>query len=134
MGRMEDIEEIRQLSYKYFLGWDVGDVEVMVNVFTKDGINDQSINGSFALRGHDALREHFNEWRPSMTHSFHMVGNHIIEFDDDDHAHGTNTQDGIAVMNDGQKLTGKHYFSDEYVRTPEGWRISKRVALELVPE
>jgi SnoaL-like domain len=134
MARIDDIEEIRQLSYKYFWGWDADEVEVMINVFTEDGVNDQTRNGSFIVKGHDELRKHFNEWRPAMAHVFHMVGNHIIEFDDDDHAHGTNCQDGIAVMKDGSRLSGKHYFSDEYVRTPKGWRISKRVALELLPE
>lgn len=53
---------------------------------------------------------------------------------DDDHAHGTNVQDGVAVLHDGSHLAGKHFFEDEYVRTENGWRIAKRVAFGLIPD
>lgn len=134
MSKIDDIEAIRRLTYQHFWGWDVGDVDAAIDVFTTDAVNDQTEIGSFVLRGQEELRAHFNEWRPLMTHSFHMVGNHIIDFDDEDHAHGINCQDGVAVMAaDGAHLAGKHYFEDTYVRTSDGWRIATRRAFGLMP-
>lgn len=131
--RADDIEDIRQLTYKYFWGWDVDDVDAATEVFTADGFNDETALGASKIQGHAALRAHFAKLRPTITHSFHMVGNHIIEFDDDDHAHGTNCFDGVAVLRDGTQVSGKHAFVDTYVRTESGWRISTRTARTLTP-
>ncbi|WP_051183140.1 nuclear transport factor 2 family protein [Nocardia vinacea] len=133
MARADDIEEIRQLTYKYFWGWDVDDIDAATEVFTPDGVNDESRLGSYVVRGHAELRANFAKYRPMMTHSFHLVGNHIIEFDDDDHAHGTNYFDGVAVLQDGSEIGGKHYFADTYVRTAAGWRIATRIVHPLMP-
>lgn len=133
MTRADDLEDIRQLTYKYFWGWDVGDVDAATEVFTPDGVNDETNLGSYLVRGHAELRANFLKMRPSLSHSFHMVGNHIIEFDDADHAHGSNYFDGVAVLTDGTQLFGKHAFVDTYVRTDEGWRIATRSVRLLTP-
>lgn len=134
MSRADDVEEIRQLTHKYFFAWDIDDIDMATNVFTEDGVNDESSLGvPYVVRGHAQLRSNYEEIRPTMTHSFHMVGGHIIDFDDDDHAHGTNVFDGVAILVGGQEVSGKHYFADTYVRTPEGWRIATRKAHTLMP-
>ena len=133
MTRADDIEDIRQLTYKYFWGWDIDDVDVATEVFTVDGTHDETALGSYKVRGHDELRANFAKYRPTMTHSFHMVGNHIIELDDTDHAHGTSYFDGVAVLRDGTEVSGKHAFVDTYVRTDAGWRIATRTVRTLTP-
>lgn len=134
MSRADDIEAIRRLTHVFFWGWDTGDVDAATNVFTQDGINDESRVGSYVVRGHVALRQNFEALQPSFTHAFHVVGNHIIDFDDEDHAHGTSSFDGSGVLVDGRVARARHYFFDTYVRQADGWRIKTRTAHPLTPD
>ncbi len=81
--RLESIDEIRQLVSKYSLSLDMRDLDAHVNLFAED------IRVSRELTG----RAHLKRWlddtlRLQFTGTSHHIGNHIIEFDDPDHAHG----------------------------------------------
>lgn len=81
--RLESIDEIRQLVSKYSLSLDMRDLNAHVNLFAED------IRVSRELTG----RAHLKRWlddtlRLQFTGTSHHIGNHIIEFDDPDHAHG----------------------------------------------
>ena len=83
IDRLESIEEIRQLVSKYSLSLDMRDLDAHVNLFAED------IRVSREATG----RAHLKQWlddtlRLQFTGTSHHVGNHIIEFDDPDHAHG----------------------------------------------
>ncbi|MGW1899517.1 nuclear transport factor 2 family protein [Streptomyces hirsutus] len=82
IGRLESIEDIRQLVSRYALALDSRDIPTLVSLFVED------------VRTHDGRvgREALAEWfdpvlRPFGT-TFHLVGNHIIDFTDEDHATG----------------------------------------------
>lgn len=83
IDRLESLEEIRQLVSKYSLSLDMRDLDAHVNLFAEDIRVSQELTGRAALKGwlDDTLRLQF-------TGTSHHVGNHIIEFDDPDHAHG----------------------------------------------
>lgn len=84
LDRLESLEEIRQLAAKYSLSLDMRDLDAHVNLFAPD------IRISRELFG----RAHMKAWldetlRDQFTGTSHHIGNHIIEFDDADHAYGT---------------------------------------------
>ena len=83
LDRLESIEEIRQLVAKYALSLDMRDLDAHVNLFAPDiRVNRDTVGRSHLKRWlDDTLRLQF-------TGTAHHTGNHIIEFDDADHAHG----------------------------------------------
>ncbi len=83
LDRLESIDEIRQLVAKYALSLDMRDLDAHVNLFAED------IRVSRELTG----RKHLKRWlddtlRLQFTGTSHQTGNHIIEFDDANNAHG----------------------------------------------
>ena len=83
LDRLESIEEIRQLVAKYSLSLDMRDLDAHVNLFAPD------IQVSRSKVG----RNHLKRWlddtlRLQFTGTSHHTGNHIIEFDNEDNAHG----------------------------------------------
>ena len=83
IDRLESLDEIRQLAAKYSLSLDMRDLDAHVNLFAPD------IRVSRDKIG----RRHLKRWlddtlRQQFTGTSHHIGNHIIEFNDFDHAHG----------------------------------------------
>ena len=83
IDRLESIDEIRQLVSKYSLSLDMRDLDAHVNLFAEDIRVSRETTGRAALKHwlDDTLRLQF-------TGTSHHVGNHVIEFDGPDHAHG----------------------------------------------
>jgi ketosteroid isomerase-like protein len=80
--RLEAIEEIRQLVARYALALDQRDVRAMVELFVDD------VQTGDGRVGREALAEWFDPiLRPYAT-TFHLIGNHVIDFDDEEHASG----------------------------------------------
>jgi hypothetical protein len=80
--RLEADRQIRQLVSRYALALDSRDVAALVTLFVPDV---QVGNGE---SGHEALARWFDPiLRPYRT-TFHLVGNHVIDLQDDDHATG----------------------------------------------
>ncbi len=80
--RLEADRQIRQLVSRYALALDSRDVAALVALFVPDV---QVGNGE---SGREALARWFDPiLRPYRT-TFHIVGNHVIDLDDDDHATG----------------------------------------------
>ncbi len=126
IDRLESLEEIRQLPAKYSLSLDMRDLDAHVNLFAPDIRVSREKTG----RGHlkrwldDTLRQQF-------TGTSHHIGNHIIEFDDVDHAHGvvyskneheTPRQDGGADWIIMQML-----YWDNYERMEGRWYFRRRL-------
>lgn len=83
LDRLEALDAIRQLAAKYSLSLDMRDLDAHVNLFAAD------IRISRELSG----RAHMKAWlddtlRLQFTGTSHHIGNHIIEFDSPDEAHG----------------------------------------------
>ena len=83
VDRLESLDEIRQLAAKYSLSLDMRDLDAHVNLFAPDiRVSRDQVGRSHLKRWlDDTLRQQF-------TGTSHHIGNHIIEFDDPDHAHG----------------------------------------------
>jgi SnoaL-like domain len=82
VARLEAVEEIRQLVARYALALDGRDVATLVSLFVPD------VEVHDGRSGREALAQWFDPvLRPYRT-TFHLIGNHVIDFDDDDHATG----------------------------------------------
>jgi len=82
MNRLVARDEIRQLAYRYALATDSRDLDTLVSLFVEDV---QVGRDSF---GREALRSSFDEQLRSVGITILFVGNHLIDFDDEDHARG----------------------------------------------
>src|SRR6185503_13560051 len=80
--RLEALEQIRQLPARYALALDMRDLDALAGLFPEDIEVGKS-------RGREALRAWFDRTlRVQFTGTAHHVGNHVIEFEDLDHARG----------------------------------------------
>ena len=75
-------EQIRQLAQRYGVCVDAKDLEGLAQLFADD-----VDNGKWG-HGRHAVQTYYDHVLRGFHCSMHMVGNHVIDFDDDDHAHG----------------------------------------------
>jgi len=125
IDRLESLDEIRQLVAKYSLSLDMRDLDAHVNLFAPD------IRVSRELTG----REHLKAWlddtlRLQFTGTSHHTGNHIIEFDDADHAHGLlySKNEHETPSDDGDEwVIMQMVYWDDYERMDGVWYFRRRL-------
>ena len=121
VDRLESLEAIRQLVSKYSLSLDMRDLDAHVNLFAEDIRVSKNTSGREALKRwlDDTLRFQF-------TGTSHHIGNHIIEFDDPDRAHG-------VVYSKNEHETGREWvlmqmlYWDDYERIDGVWYFRRRL-------
>ncbi|ABQ69639.1 nuclear transport factor 2 family protein [Rhizorhabdus wittichii] len=124
IARLEAESEIRKLKARYLNACDAKDVEAIRACFTPDADLDYRPVGKF---GPDGLIEAFTRIAvESPIVDVHQIHNGEIEIVDADRATarwslGFSTYD---PRTGGFRLIGSFYY-DEYVRTADGWRVSK---------
>jgi hypothetical protein len=79
---MESLAAIQQLPFRYGVAIDSRDLDALVALFVP------TVRVGKDLHGRDALRDWFDQILREMRVSVHFVGNHVIDFDDADHARG----------------------------------------------
>src|SRR2546429_5769011 len=82
LDRLESLAEIRQLPYRYALAVDSRDMDALVALFVPD------VRVGRDRQGRPALKEWFTEALSRPRTSIHFIGNHVIDFDGPDEAHG----------------------------------------------
>jgi hypothetical protein len=138
IDRLESLDQIRQLAARYGLALDMRDLDSLVGLFPED------IKVGRESRGRVALRAWFDQTlRTQFTGTAHHVGNHVIEFEDADHARGvvyssneheTATQWVIMQMmyvDDYEQIAGRWYFRR---RLPLYWYATDLNAPPLGPD
>lgn len=121
IDRLESLDEIRQLPAKYSLSLDMRDMDAHVNLFAQD----------IRVSREKVGRAHLKQWlddtlRLQFTGTSHHIGNHIIEFDDADHAHG-------VVYSKNEHETGDEWvimqmlYWDNYERINGRWYFRRRL-------
>jgi hypothetical protein len=120
--RLESIEQIRQLPARYALALDMRDLDALAGLFPEDVEVGKS-------RGREALRAWFDTTlRVQFAGTAHHVGNHVIEFEDADHARG-------VVYSKNEHETGTEWvimqmmYVDDYERTAGRWFFRRRLPL-----
>jgi len=123
LNRLESTEAIRQLVAKYCLALDMRDLDALCGLFPED------VRVSRQETGRRALKIWFDQTlREQFTGTAHVTGNHIIEFDDCDHARGLvysrneHETEGVWVI-----MTMMYW--DRYERLDDQWLFRRRLPL-----
>lgn len=124
---------IIRATHRYARGLDRFDPEEALAAFTADAVWDATAVGLERFEGHQEIRHFFERDAQAIASQFHIITNHLIEFDSDDRAHGTN-----YVFSEGQTRSGARFKAaaineDTYLATPDGWRIASRIISPLTP-
>ena len=126
IDRLESLDEIRQLAAKYSLSLDMRDLDAHVNLFAPD------IRVSRDKIG----RSHLKQWlddtlRQQFTGTSHHIGNHIIEFNDFDHADGVvySKNEHETPRDDGEIdwVIMQMLYWDSYERIDGRWYFRRRL-------
>jgi uncharacterized protein (TIGR02246 family) len=123
IDRLESIDEIRQMVAKYSLALDMRDMNAMAGLFAED------VRVGKGQSGREALRAWLDQtMRQQFTGTSHHIGNHIIEFDDPDHAHGI-----VYSKNEHETPTDwvimQMMYVDDYERIGGRWYFRRRLPL-----
>jgi len=119
LARLLARDEIRQLAHRYAVAIDARDLDALVALFVED------VRVGREASGRDALRRDFDAQLRAIGVSILFVGNHVIDFDDDDHAHGivycaAQIQDGPRWIRQAIR------YDDSYERRAAGWLFVRR--------
>jgi len=122
IDRLESLEQIRQLPARYALALDMRDLDALVGLFPEDVEVGRS-------RGREALRAWFDQTlRVQFTGTAHHIGNHVIEFEDSDHARGV-----VYSKNEHETATEwvimQMMYIDDYERRAGRWYFRRRLPL-----
>jgi 3-phenylpropionate/cinnamic acid dioxygenase small subunit len=112
----EDHVQITQLLAQYCLILDHDDVDAWVALFTPDATYE--VYGR-AFEGHDGLRRMMT----GAPGGLHLGGPPVIRMLDRDRAE---TQQNLLFIDRNDGATRSAVYTDELVRTADGWRIAKR--------
>lgn len=121
--RLESLDAIRQLVAKYCLALDMRDLDGLCGLFPED------VRVSRTQRGRRALKVWFDQTlREQFTGTAHVTGNHIIDFEEPNHARG-------LVYSRNEHETGDEWiimtmmYWDRYERIEGTWLIRRRLPL-----
>ena len=121
LDRMESLADIRQLPYRYALALDSRNMDALVDLFVPD------VRVGRDESGRDALKRWFTKTMSRMKTSVHFVGNHIIDFDDADHAQGiVYCRDELERPEAKEWEIGMLQYWDSYVRVDGTWYFQRR--------
>ena len=121
LDRMESLADIRQLPYRYGLSLDSRDMDALVSLFVPD------VRVGRDETGRDALKRWFTNVASQFRSSVHFIGNHIVDFDDADHAHGiVYCRDELERPASGEWEVGILQYWDTYVRVDGEWCFQRR--------
>jgi len=121
IDRLESIDEIRQLAGKYSLSMDMRDLDAHVGLFAEDIRVGKNKTGRAHLKAwlDDTLRNQF-------VGTSHHLGQHIIEFNDVDHASGVVYSKNEHETNEEWVIMQMLYW-DDYERIDGSWYFRRRL-------
>jgi len=121
-----DLEEIKMLKYRYcryndggWKGQPLSHQGPSADLFTEDGVWDGS--PVVKAEGREAIRKLFGSFA-ALPMAYHAVTNPMIEINGDTATGHWHLIGGGVGLNYASSL-GIGGYEDEYVRTPQGWRI-----------
>ncbi len=121
LDRMESLAAIRQLAFRYALCLDSRDMESLVTLFPED------VRVGRDEAGREALFRWFTQTMSAMRTSVHLIGNHIVDFEDADHARGiVYCRDELERPDTGLWQVGVLQYWDRYVRSEGEWYFERR--------
>jgi hypothetical protein len=119
LDRLASTEAIRQLVARYALATDSRDLDMLVGLFVDD------VQVGREERGRAALRAFFDRSLRDVGITILFVGNHVIDFDDADHARGVVYCRGEIQVGDRWVVQAIQY-RDTYERRDGTWYFVRR--------
>ena len=119
LARLLARDEIRELAHRYAVATDARDLDALVALFVPD------VRVGRDAVGREALRRDFDRQLRGIGVSILFVGNHVIDFDDADHARGSVYC--MAQIQDGERWIRQAIrYDDSYVRRDGAWLFARR--------
>jgi len=118
--RLVASDEIRRLAYRYADALDRRDLDLLVSLYRP--------NARFGPHGEgpEACRAFFSESLAEIGISVLLVANHLIEFEDADHATGTVWTHGFIDDHSEGFIQQLIKYDDRYVRIDGEWLFTRR--------
>ena len=112
LDRLESLAAIQQLAVRYALAVDSRDMDALVGLFVPD------VRVSRDEHGRHALKAWYTTTLRGAGTSVHFVANHIVDFDDADHARGiVYCRDEIEIPGDERWAVGMIQYWDRYAQS-----------------
>jgi SnoaL-like domain len=112
-------EEIRQLASRYAIALDARDLDTLVRLFVPD------VRAGNDRIGHEALKDNFAEQLRHLGVTILLVGNHVINVVDEDHATGIVSCRGEIEIGE-QWVVQAIQYHDTYERRDGIWLFVRR--------
>lgn len=126
MDRLESLAAIQQLAQRYAIAIDSRNMDMMVDLFLPN------VRVGKDEYGRAALKRWYTETMRHTGPSCHVVGNHVVDFDDADHARGiVYCHDELDHPDDGEWVQGQLQYWDTYLRLDGEWYFERRKFLRL---
>lgn len=124
--RVIDEAAVRDLAARYCWAIDTLDREAFGRVFTADAT---ALLGNSSHEGIDDIWSKVDSTLSPLTCSQHLVGSHVVEVDGDTATHRCqfHAQHVRTGTEGGSQFIVAGSYTDDVVRTPDGWRIRHRV-------
>src|SRR5690625_1898399 len=125
--KLEDIEEIRQLKYRYFRCIDTANVEELAELFTEDAdIRFEGGSYTFETQGRDKICEAIGYAFHAEAIAFHHGNHPEIEILSEAKAKGTwYLRDWFLDLRRKITTDGAAFYRDRYVKRDGRWRIQR---------
>ena len=121
LDRMESLAEIRQLAMRYGMAVDSRDLDMLVDLFAPD------VRVGRGTGGREALKKWYDGALRSPRTTIHWVMNHIVDFDDADHATGVvYCRDELDHPDADEWKIGTIQYWDRYARYDGRWCFVER--------
>jgi ketosteroid isomerase-like protein len=128
IDRLESLDAIRQLASKYALAIDVRDLDAVVSLYVPE------VKVGPQAQGRAALKEVFDRVLRGFTTTSHQVQNHVIDFEDADHAQGLVTcrcEHEVETTGRLKWVIVQNLYHDRYERIEGHWYFRARVQNRL---
>lgn len=119
LERLEAIEAIRQLVARHALATDQRDIDTLVSLYTPD------VEVEDGSSGRSALAAWFRTALARYGSTFHLLGQHLIDFTDADHATGVLYARPEYEVDDQWMVMAAQYW-DRYQRHDGIWLLARR--------
>ncbi|WP_179470979.1 nuclear transport factor 2 family protein [Mycolicibacterium vinylchloridicum] len=131
LEEISDRLEIQQLLVDYSTAIDNRRFDDLDRVFTPDAHIDYTELGGIAGTFPD-VKAWLAEVLPNFPAYFHMLGNFDIRLDGDNATSRTILFNPMALGDNGQVMFCGLWYDDAFVRTAEGWRMTRRVESKCI--
>ena len=128
LEEVADRMAIAEVLYRYATALDTRNWDLLRTVFTEDGVYVMGQRGT--LTGVGSIAEKLTEVIGGLRATQHLIGNEVIEVDGDSarctsYVRAQHYQTGHDTGGNTLDMGGTYV--DHLTRTPQGWRITRRV-------